>query len=55
MNARRIWSLWIVNRRNTAEIARNLKLLECDVDRVIAICINAQHDGTAMPFEGVRA
>ncbi len=55
MNARKIWSLWIVNRCSTAEIARKLKLPECDVDRVIAMCINAQHDGTAMPFEGVRA
>ena len=52
MNAREIWTLWIVNRRNTAEIARKLKLKECDVDRVIARGINAQHDGTAMPFEG---
>ncbi len=55
MNTRLIWTLWIVNRHNTAEIARKLKLPECDVDLVIAICINAQHDGTALPWEGERA
>ncbi len=35
MNTRRIWSLWIVNRCSTAEIARKLKLPECDMERVV--------------------
>lgn len=55
MNTRAIWTLWVVNRKNTAAIARELNLKECDVDRVIARCMNAQHDGSAMPFEGRRA
>ena len=51
MNAREIWTLWVVNRRSTAEIARKLKMKECDVDSVITRCLNAQHDGSEMPFE----
>ena len=55
MNTRKIWTQWCIHRKTTAEIARQLKLDECDVDRVIARCMNAQHDGTAMPFEKARA
>ena len=55
MNQREIWTEWIVHRKNTAEIARKFKLAECVVDGVIARCMNAQHDGTEMPFEGLRA
>ena len=55
MNDRKIWALWVVNRMNTTEIATKLNMYEYDVDRVIARCMNAQHDGAAMPFEGERA
>ena len=54
MNQREIWTQWRVHRKSTREIARQLKLEECDVDRIIARCMNAQHDGTEMPFEGLR-
>ena len=55
MNERAIWTLWVVNRMNTAEIGTKLNMYEYDVDCVIARCMNAQHAGAAMPFEGQRA
>ena len=55
MNARAIWTAFIVNRLSTAEIARQLKLAECDVDRIISQCLNCHYAGAPMPFERVRA
>ena len=59
MNDRDIWRQWIVHRQSTAEIARQLKLKgsklkECDVDSIIADCINAQYDGSPMPWDRFR-
>ena len=51
MTEREIWFQWVVHRQSTREISRKFDLEECDVDRTIARCMNAQHDGTAMPFE----
>ncbi len=50
MSNREIWTQWIVHRKSTAEIARQFKLAECDVDRVIERCMSANYYGTEMPF-----
>ena len=54
MNEREIWFQWVVHRQSTRDISRKFDLEECDVERVIARCMNAHHDGEAMPFEKAR-
>lgn len=54
MNARVIWTLWNVGKANTAEIARELKMKECEVDSVIARFINERYLEREKPFGKVR-
>ena len=49
MNARKIWALWH-DRKNTAQIAEKLKLKECEVDSIIARCMNEQYLKREKPF-----
>ena len=51
MNARKIWTAFIVHRLSTAEIARRTGEAECDVDRIIAQCMNGHYYDEPMPFE----
>lgn len=50
MNAEEIWIQWIIHKKNTAEIARKLKLRECDVDQEIARFINELYLKREKPF-----
>ncbi len=50
-----VWTIWKVTRQNTAEIARELKLSECDVEQVIWTKMNEQHTRRKKPFREVTA
>ncbi len=55
MNTRKIWTAFIVHRQSTAEISRRTGEPECDVDRIIARCMDCHYYGKPMPFERVVA
>ena len=46
----KILTFWAIDRRNTAEIARKLKMKECEVDSVIARFMNEQYLEREKPF-----
>ena len=52
MNLKRIWELWRAAPigHSTGEIARRLKLPECEVDKVIPRCLDAVYCDRPMPW-----
>ena len=55
MNARSIWIRYRQWKQSTAEIARRTGEKECDVDRILARCLDAHYTGRPMPFDKVKA
>jgi hypothetical protein len=53
MNMFRVWILWR-HGHNTAEIARRIVEEECDVDKVLARCLDAVYTGRPMPFSKAK-
>ncbi len=50
MNEEKIWTQWVIHKKNTAEIAGILKLKECDVDSVITRFMNERYLEREKPF-----
>ena len=50
MNMRDVWAQFHEHKKNTARIARELRLREPDVDQCISQCLDALFKKRPMPF-----